>query len=186
MEEHEHYCENIENFPIDKFFQIGKDKGKKVLIVGEAPAPNGWRKSGKAFYTLNGKLLPTGKNLNILLETYELSVEKCSFTELVKFYVGKERKLLTACGGKCWPIFMRQVQSYDFAVLIILGVKTLELLNLYANSSLRMGEITDLEISNKRYTVLPIYHPSSISPIGHKNNLKIFEEHRKLLERLLG
>lgn len=185
VENHEHYCDSIESFPTDKFLQLGLGVGRKILIVGEAPAPNGWRKSGRAFYTPEGKLLPTGKNLNLLLEEYKLSVETCSFTELVKCYVGKDRKLLTKCGSKCWPIFVTQLNSYAFTFLIILGVKTLELFNLYSSSALPIGEISELIIESKKYKVLPLYHPSPISPIGHKNNLEIVKRNEILLTKLL-
>ena len=80
----EHYCINIDEFPPTKFLQIGRGKGQDILVVGEAPAPNGWRKSGRAFYTPEGKLLPTGRNLNKLLEPFEVTVEDISFTELIK------------------------------------------------------------------------------------------------------
>ncbi len=186
MDRHEHYCENIDVFPSSKFLQLGSGKGKKVLIVGEAPAPNGWRKSGKAFYTIDSKLLPTGKNLNKLLESHSLTVETCSFTELVKCYVGKDRKLLKSCGEKCWPIFLKQLKSYDFEVLILLGVKTLELFNNFLNSSIPLGVIFEVNIENRNYKILPLYHPSPISPVGHRNNLKIFKNNKNLLQSVLN
>lgn len=142
-------------------------------------------KSGRAFYTIDGKLLPTGKNLNTLLEQYDLSVEKCGFTELVKCYVGKDRKLLTKCGTKCWPILLKQLKGYDFKVLIILGVKTLELLNSFLGTSLQIGLLSDIMLDSKAYKILPLYHPSPISPIGHRNNLKIVENNKDLLKNLL-
>lgn len=181
----EHFCENPQDFPIDKFLQKGISKGKKVLIIGESPAPNGWRKSGKAFYTLEGKLLPTGKNLNILLNKYGLSVEKCGFTELVKCYVGKDRKLLSSCAKKCWEILTRQLSNIEPKFLIILGVKTLELFNKLSKLDLRIGEIQIAKIDTKPYTILGIYHPSPISPIGHKRNIEIFSNLDKELTRIL-
>ena len=90
----EHYCEFPNEFPEHKFHQKGIGKGKYVLLVGESPAPNGWRKSGKACYSPEGKLLPTGKRLNELLTEFGLSVEICGFTELSKCFVGKYRKQL--------------------------------------------------------------------------------------------
>jgi len=184
MQEHEHYCGDIENYPPDKFLQFGIGKGTKVLIVGESPAPNGWRKSGKAFYTIEGKILPTGRNLNKLLEEYGLSVERCGFTELVKCYVGKDRHLLSSCGKKCWEIFTKQLKAHEFSFLIILGVKTLELFNKCAKLGLKIGKIVDAKIDGDAYTILPIYHPSPVSPTGHKNNIKIFERNRKVLKSL--
>src|SRR3990170_4127964 len=93
----EHHCQNHSSFPLDKFHQIGFGKGKQILIVGESPAENGWRKSGKAFYNPEGKILPTGKRLNQLLVKFGLSVEQCGFTELAKCFVGKNRKILDKC-----------------------------------------------------------------------------------------
>jgi hypothetical protein len=98
-----HVCNDISTFPIDKFHQLGNGRGKKVLIVGESPAPNGWRLSGKSCYNTEGKLLATGKRLNELLSALELSVEVCGFMELSKCYI-TNRKELKSCCEKCWPI----------------------------------------------------------------------------------
>lgn len=183
---YEHYCEDPQNFPIDKYFQKGSGRGKRVLIIGESPAPNGWRKSGRAFYTPEGKLLPTGRNLNKLLAKYKLGVETCGFTELVKCFVGKDRKLLASCGDKCWPILVRQMESVDSRFLIILGVKTLELFNKQTRLSLKIGKIKKAKIEGRFYRILPIYHPSPISPIGHKRNIEIFGELDKEIARILA
>lgn len=184
MQDHEHYCKNIEDYPLDKFLQLGTRVGRKVLILGESPAPNGWRKSGKAFYTVEGKLLPTGKNLNKLLESYDLSVETCGFTELVKCYVGKDRHLLNDCGEKCWEIFIKQLRKYKFSFILILGVKILEIFNKYAETNLEIGKISKINIEGNSYEVLPLYHPSPISPIGHKNNVEIFKRNAKIISEL--
>ena len=129
MNEHEHVCSSIESFPTTKYLQIGQGRGKKIIILGEAPAPNGWRKSGRAFYTSEGRLLPTGKNLNELLAPYQLRVETCSFTELVKCFVGDNRSMLNVCGKHCWPILMKQLRRLDGEIIILLGVKTLTIFN---------------------------------------------------------
>ena len=186
MQDYEHYCNNSENYPLNKFLQLGTGKGRKVLIVGESPAPNGWRKSGRAFYTQDSKLLPTGKNLNKILEKYGLGVENCGFTELVKCFVGKDRYMLNTCGEKCWDIFTKQLRIYNFRFLIILGVKTLELFNKCANLSLKIGVIDNVKINDHTYTILPLYHPSPISPIGHKNNLEIFKTNDQKITQILS
>jgi uracil-DNA glycosylase family 4 len=178
--DNDHICDNIDSFPIDKFLQIGTGLGKDILILGEAPAPNGWRISGKAFYTVSNKLLPTGKNLNKLLTPLNVNVENCSFTELIKCYVGKDRKLLTECGIKSWPIFIKQVKSHNFKLILILGVKTLEIFNKLAHSDLQIGKLAEVELEEIKYKVLPIYHPSPIAPYNHKKNEEIFN--RSFLE----
>ena len=128
--EHEHHCQDISHFDINKFFQIGKGNGVSVLIAGESPAANGWRKSGKACYTPEGKLLPTGKRLNELLSPFDLSVEICGFTELAKCFVGKDRHFLLQCSRNCWPIFTKQIESQNIKFIILLGVNTLSIFNI--------------------------------------------------------
>lgn len=184
-DDQEHYCNSVDSFPPNKFLQTGQGKGRKILILGEAPAPNGWRKSGKAFYTLGSTLLPSGKNLNKLLSEFGLSVEICGFTELVKCYVGKDRKLLSECGKRCWPIFLKQLRDRDYSLIIILGVKTLEILNEILNTSLKVGELAHARIENKKYSVLPIYHPSPAAPFSHSRNTSIFHKYHRELKVLI-
>jgi uracil-DNA glycosylase family 4 len=185
MDQYEHYCENVDGFPTRKFLQEGRGLGKRVLIVGEAPANNGWRKSGRAFYTTEGKLLPSGRNLNELLKGYGLSVENCGFTELVKCYVGKDRQLLSSCGEKTWPIFLKQLKSQDFLLVIILGVKTLEIFNKLSGLNLRIGELKRICLDRQYYNFLPIFHPSPISPHSRSRNEQIFKSLDRKLRELL-
>lgn len=184
-EKYEHYCKNIQDFPLDKFLQLGSGNGSKVLIIGEAPAPNGWRKSGRAFYTPEGKLLPTGRNLNQLLYELNLSVESCAFTELIKCFVGKDRKLLDICGQKCWPIFLKQLRFGNYKLIIVLGVKTLEILNRLLNTDINIGKLSEVVIEGKSYVMLPIYHPSPIAPFNHKKNIEIFSAYHNTLKQML-
>lgn len=181
---HEHYCEDIDNFPVGKFLQRGVGKGKKLLVVGESPAPNGWRKSGKACYTPEGRLLPTGRRLNELLEPYELSVEICGFTELAKCHVGKDRKLLLSCSEKCWPIFINQVESVNSELILLLGIKTLEIYNKISENALAVGEIAEVKLGKSSFLMLPIYHPSPINPHGRNKNQLIFKNAEKVLQKI--
>jgi uracil-DNA glycosylase family 4 len=168
-----HVCDNIKEFPLDKLYQKGTGLGKKVLILGESPAPNGWIISGKACYKPDGKILPTGKRLNELLKPMELSVEICGFTEICKCFVSK-RTELESCSKKCWPILIRQIENNDYNLLVVLGVKTTEILSKIIQKKLTMGSIQDIEINNKKYKILPIFHPSPINPTGHSKNIDVF------------
>jgi len=170
----QHFCDDPQNFPLDKFFQKGVGVGQKVLFIGESPAPNGWRKSGKACYTPDGKLLPTGKRLNELFNTFKLTVDKCGFTELAKCYVGKNKKLLKDCSRKCWPILLKQMENNKSRLLIILGVHTTNIFSKLVKKELPIGKLTKIRVNGKTYTVLPIFHPSPINPYGHEKNKKIF------------
>lgn len=179
-------CEGLEQLPKDRYLQSGTGKGSKVLIVGESPAPNGWRKSGRAFYTVGGKLLPSGRNLNKLLVGFGLSVEMCAFTELVKCFVGKDRKLLVSCGEKYWTVFLGQLDSGGYNLVILLGVKTLKIFNKLQGSALETGQLSEIAIGNRSYNILPIYHPSPINPFNHRKNQQIFKDLENKLSQLLS
>ncbi len=47
----------VDKFPNDTTVFIGKDND--IVLVGEAPANNGWRKSHKLWKDVNGKVLPS-------------------------------------------------------------------------------------------------------------------------------
>jgi uracil-DNA glycosylase family 4 len=181
----EHYCTVVEQFPRSKFLQEGTGKGKRVLIVGEAPAPNGWRISGQAFYTPGGKLLPTGRNLNELLAAYDLSVKTVGFTELVKCFPGKKRGRLKNCGQKTWPIFEDQLRYGNYELLILLGVKTLEIFNQLTGYSLPIGEMKHVDINGGEFAVFPIYHPSPIAPYNHTRNIGLFQNTDNDIKQIL-
>lgn len=150
----QHICNNISKFSLDKFFQRGANRGKKVLIVGESPALNGWIKSGKAFYTIDGKLVPSGRNLNKLLLQLGLSVDICGFTEIVKCFLGKNRKTIVECGKKCWPIFLKQLESE--------GKETGRVFNEILDNNFEIGKLSKVKISQRDYT-----------PFNHKRNTEI-------------
>lgn len=175
----EHFCNCVDDFPTNRFFQLGEGKGSRLLIVGESPAENGWRKSGRAFYTPEGKLLATGKRLNELLERFDLDVKKCGFTELSKCFVGKNRKILGECCRKCWPIFIRQLSLGDYELIITMGVVTADIFGEMIDRELKMGEMEEVEISGKRRKVMPIFHPSPANPWGREKNKKIFNKYYK-------
>ncbi len=142
--------------------------------MGESLAVNGWRVFGKAFYTPQGKLLPSGKRLNELLLPFGLSVETCGFTELVKCFVGKERKKLFECGQGCWPIFLEQLKSTEYKLIVVLGVETLRMFNELIKTDMEMGVILKVVIEDKEYAILPIYHLSPINPLSRKRNEQVF------------
>ncbi len=48
----------VDKFPNDAAVFFGKDQ--TIVLVGEAPANNGWRKSHKLWCDINGKVLPSG------------------------------------------------------------------------------------------------------------------------------
>ena len=94
----------MEKFGNDKTIHFGKNND--ILILGEAPANNGWRKSGKVWYDKEGKLLPSGKVMQELLDEINCELLDITFLEAVKCYP-KDRKYLSVCKMNCVDILNR-------------------------------------------------------------------------------
>ena len=75
----------------------------------------------------------------------------------------------------CWPVFLKQLESIDYKLIIILGVKTLEIFNKLNKTELKTGTLSKTKVNGKDYAILGIYHPSPINPQGQKRNKIIFE-----------
>lgn len=182
----EHFCNGCE-LPIDKYLQLGSDIGRHLLAVGESPADKGWRKSGRAFFTVDGKIVPTGKNFLINLKQINeaLDLENISFTEISKCFIGNNRNKLRACALKTWPHFIEQLNYIQPRLIVLLGKETTAIFNFLTGSLLEVGHIQQIDLSEKKYSILPLYHPSPLNPrrvqnIGFINDN--IEEIRKLLE----
>jgi uracil-DNA glycosylase family 4 len=161
----DHCCDD--NFiALDKYLQIGSGAGKNLLAVGESPAANGWRKSGRAFYTTTDKLVPTGKNFLVNLQQIDqnINLENINFTEIAKCFVANNRKILDSCASKTWPHFNQQISFVAPKLIILLGKRTTDIFNGLANVSLVIGELQTIRISDVTYSILPIYHPSPLNP----------------------
>ena len=103
---------NLCNDMVEKFGTsktVSKGTNNDIVILGEAPANNGWRKSGVAFYGINGKLLSSGVVLQKLLDELNLKIEDVYFLEAIKCYV-KQRKNLNVCGKNCRDYLIRQLE----------------------------------------------------------------------------
>ena len=72
----------VEKFPNSKTVSIGNKNN--IVILGEAPANNGWRKSGIAWYDINHKLLPSGVVLQKLLKEIDLTIEDTCFLDVIQ------------------------------------------------------------------------------------------------------
>jgi uracil-DNA glycosylase family 4 len=185
MEKEIHNCKEIGNKPPSFFFQKGKSVGSKILILGESLPKNGWMDSGRAFYTKEGRLAPTGKKLNEELAVLNLNIEGCSFTEIAKCYIGSNRKILKTCGRLCGEHLFSQIKHYKIELILSLGVITKDILEELFDTHLAMGEINQIVYKGKKFFVLPLYHPSPASPYGHKRNLNIVETKKKDIQHIL-
>ena len=160
----------IEKFPNSKTVSVGKRND--IVILGEAPANNGWRKSGIAWYDVNHKLLPSGVVLQKLLDEINLKIEDTYFLEAIKCYP-KDRKHLNKCSENCKKYLFKQLEIIKPKVVLSLGdAATKSILNMkYKKFSDVVGKTFDVN----GYKVIPIYHPSPISPMSYKGNIEIFK-----------
>jgi uracil-DNA glycosylase family 4 len=167
-----------------RFLQRGSGRGAGVLVVGESPAPNGWRRSGRAFYTPRGRLLPTGRRLNELLSAVDVTVDGCGFTELVKCFTGRRPR--AACARGCWPALEAQVRLLRPRLVLLLGRGAYRLLSGVIDDCPPFGVVTTVSIGGHRSAFLAVFHPSPVSPTGAARNREIFRAALPDLVRVLA
>lgn len=165
----------VDKFPDDVTVFLGKDND--IVLVGEAPANNGWRKSHKLWIDLNGKVLPSGLVLQKLFDIIDRNIFETTFLESVKCYP-LERKNLKTCSSNCKNIMLEQLKILNPKLIITLGeFPTRNLLdfkfNKFADVVGKIYEVND-------YKILPIYHPSPISPKSYTGNIPIFKKLRDM------
>lgn len=170
-------CQNlVEHFPNSKTISIGKTKD--ILILGEAPANNGWRKSGIAWYDQNKKLLPSGVVMQKLLDIINIKLEDTYFLEAIKCFP-KERKNLNICSKNCKQYLIKQLEEIKPKVVLSLGdAATKTILDIKYK---KFNEVAGKEFIVNDIKVIPIYHPSPISPLSLKGNIPIFENLKKTI-----
>jgi len=167
--------DTVEKFNNNTSIHLGKITN--ILLLGEAPANNGWRKSGKAWYDMNGKKLPSGKVMDKLLFKYNFVVEDITFIEAIKCFP-VSRKNIKRCSLNCKAILLDQILAINPKLIITLGdAPTRILLNEdYKNFSEIVGNVYKVLINDNYVDVLPIYHPSPISPKSYCGNVDIIDK----------
>lgn len=165
-------CNNlVEHFPNSKTVSIGKTNN--IVILGEAPANNGWRKSGIVWHNIDHKLLPSGVVMQKLLNVINIDLEDTYFLEAIKCYP-KNRKHLKTCGNNCKQYLLKQLEIIQPKIVLVLGdAATKTILDIKYK---KYKEVVGKEYKMKNITVIPIYHPSPISPLSLRGNLPIFEK----------
>lgn len=160
----------VEKFPSSKTVSIGKNN--KIVILGEAPANNGWRKSGVAWYDINNKLLPSGIIMQKLLDIINIKLEDTYFLETIKCYP-KDRKYLNKCSNNCRKFLLKQLDEIKPEIILSLGDSaTKTILDIKYK---KYSEVVGKKYKLNNMTIIPIYHPSPISPKSYKGNIGIFK-----------
>ena len=165
-------CQNfVEKFPNSNTVYLGKNND--IVLIGEAPANNGWRKSHMLWKDINGKVLPSGVILQKLFDIINKDIFETTFLESVKCFP-VERKNLKTCSKNCKPIMEKQLEILQPKLIITLGeFPTRNLLDFkFKKFQDVVGNIYEVN----EYQILPIYHPSPISPKSYKGNIPIFEK----------
>lgn len=166
----------VDKFPSDDTVFLGKDQ--MIVLVGEAPANNGWRKSHMVWRDVNGKVLPSGVVLQKLFDIIDKNIFETTFLESVKCYP-LVRKNLKTCSSNCKNIMLEQLRILNPKLIITLGeFPTRNILDFKFNKFADVvGHIYEVD----GYKILPIYHPSPISPKSYKDNIPIFEMLKDIL-----
>lgn len=171
-------CNNlVEHFPNNKTVHLGENLD--ILLIGEAPANNGWRKSHMLWKDINGKILPSGNVLQKLFDIIGEDIFRTSFIESIKCYP-LDRKNIKACANNCKSIMLEQISIIKPKIIITLGdAATRNLLDFeYKNFKEVVGNTYNINNS----ILIPIYHPSPVSPNSYKSNIPIFEKLKKIKE----
>ena len=164
----------VDKFPNTTTVFLGKDND--IILVGEAPANNGWRKSHKLWCDINGKVLPSGIVLQKLFNIIDRDIFETTFLESVKCYP-LERRNLKTCSKNCKNIMLEQLKILKPKLIITLGeFPTRNLLDFKFD---KFAEVVGNIYEVNGYKILPIYHPSPISPKSYKGNVPIFEKLKK-------
>jgi DNA polymerase len=160
----------VEKFENDVTVATGNKSD--IVILGEAPANNGWRKSGVAWYDENHNLLPSGVVLQRLLKLIDYTLQDTYFLEAIKCYP-TNRKYLKECSNNCKKYLLEQLLIINPQIILTLGdVATRTLLNTKYS---KYGDIVGKCYDYNGFEVIPIYHPSPISPLSYNGNVDIFE-----------
>lgn len=161
----------VEKFPNDATVHLGSNND--IVLVGEAPANNGWRKSHKLWCDINGKVLPSGVILQKLFAIIDKDIFETTFLESVKCYP-LMRKHLKTCSSNCKNIMLEQLRILNPKLIITLGeFPTRNLLDFKFD---KFGDVVGNIYEVNGYKILPIYHPSPVSPMSYKGNVPIFEK----------
>ena len=150
------------------------------IIIGESPAKDGWIESKRAFFNSSGKLQGSGRILEKLLNNIGLSIKDIYFTEFCKCIIN-DRKELAKCSLNCRPILIEQLKTIPCGIILTMGLHPTQALlqtkiKKFADV---VGKEFDIALGEKKYKLIPIYHPSPLNPKGYKDNLPIFENLKK-------
>lgn len=125
---------------------------------------------------MNNKLLPSGIVMQKLLDILDVKLEDTYFLETIKCYP-KNRKYLKYCSKNCKQYLIKQLSIIKPRIILSLGdAASKTILDIKYK---KFSDIVGKEFLVNGIKVIPIYHPSPISPLSYKGNITIFEKLKK-------
>jgi DNA polymerase len=124
-------------------------------------------------------LLPSGVILQKLLDEIDIELKDTYFLEAIKCYP-RDRKYLNKCGQNCKKYLYMQLNIIKPKMVLSLGdAATRVILDIdYKKFSEVVGKGFDIN----GYKVIPVYHPSPVSPLSYKGNIDIFKRLRNIID----
>ena len=156
-------CESRSRVVIDKFTKNStspwEEKTLPVMVIGEAPGETE-DQTGLPFMGVSGKVLDTYLRMNNLIDlTYVTNIVKCR--------PQKNRTPTHEELQNCAPYLHKQIIALNPKVIVTLGKSAMAGLQILGKIEdpksidwKRPEIISYFELEDKRYPVIPIYHPS--------------------------
>lgn len=155
-------CENKTN----TVFSDGNENSK-IMLIGEAPGENE-DLQGKPFVGMAGKILDR------YLEKAGISRNKDLYiTNIVKCRPPKNRKPKTSEKKSCFKYLTEQILNINPEVIILCGGTSLESFFKGEKISDVHGKILELNIEDKVFKCVPIYHPSPLCRVQNKEEITV-------------
>ncbi len=144
---------------------FGKGNPKaEILFIGEAP---GAKEDEQGLPFIGA----AGKELDKLLNKINLSIEKVYIANILKYRPPKNRDPRKEEIESHTPILIKQINAINPKIIctlgnyatkfILAGFKTETMAKVQGISKLH-GKIKNIEINNKNYTIIPLYHPAAM------------------------
>lgn len=130
------------------------DPHAKLMLIGEAPGADEDRQ-GKPFVGRSGQLLEK------MLHAIGLNREDCYITNVLPWRPPGNRTPTDAEVAVCLPFLRRQIELVSPDVIFLLGASAANaVLGINDSISSLRGKVMNMDIKNKKITVLASFHPA--------------------------
>lgn len=154
------------------------DLAANIMFIGEAPGKKE-DELGQPFVGASGKLL------NQLLESIQLSRQLIYITNIVKYRPLNNRQPTEVEKQEFWPILLKQIMIIQPKVLVTLGAHALGSIKANLKISACHGQVIKLTEPQalKSKILLPLYHPAVA--LYNPNNKQILFDDIQVLKTII-